>query len=68
MEECKRIIVIGNGAAGLNAVKSIRNSDKETPILMISKEEYRTYYRPQLSSLIVKDMQEKRFYRCFAVT
>ncbi|MGM9975046.1 MAG: NAD(P)/FAD-dependent oxidoreductase [Clostridiaceae bacterium] len=62
MEECKRIIVIGNGAAGLNAVKSIRNSDKETPILMISKEEYRTYYRPQLSSLIVKDMQEKRFY------
>lgn len=62
MEECKRIIVIGNGAAGLNAVKSIRNSDKETPILMISKEEHRTYYRPQLSSLIVKDMQEKRFY------
>ena len=62
MEDCKRIIVIGNGAAGLNAVKSIRNSDKETPILIISKEEYRTYYRPQLSSLIVKDMQKKRFY------
>ena len=62
MEECKKIIVIGNGAAGLNAVKAIRNSDNEVPILMISKEEYRTYYRPQLSSLIVKEMQEKRFY------
>ena len=62
MEEFKRIVIIGNGAAGLNAVKAIRNTDKETPILMISKEEYRTYYRPQLSSLIVKDMQEKRFY------
>ncbi len=42
-------VIVGNGAAGLNAAKAIRERDKTGSIVMISNEPYRTYNRPMLT-------------------
>ncbi len=45
--------IIGNGAAGLNAAKAIRERDKTGSIYMISNEEYPAYNRPMLTKSLV---------------
>ena len=62
MNEKAKIIIIGNGAAGYNASKAIREKDKDCAVTLISKEEVRSYYRPKLSTLIGKEIPENRFY------
>lgn len=53
MEKYK-YLVIGNGIAGLTAVKEIRKNDKEGSIAIISKEPYYTYFRVKLTELLCK--------------
>jgi NAD(P)H-nitrite reductase large subunit len=44
-----RHIIIGNSYAGINAVESIREIDKDGEIIMISEEPYRAYARPLIA-------------------
>lgn len=55
-------VIVGNGIAGLSAVKEIRKQDKESSILMLSKEDHPTYYRIRLSHYISKDFQAEELY------
>ena len=45
--------IIGNGAAGLNAAKAIRERDKTGSVYMISNEPYGAYNRPMLTKSLV---------------
>ncbi len=49
-------VIIGNGAAGLNAAKAIRERDKTGSVIMISNEPYSTYNRPMLTKSIMADL------------
>lgn len=42
-------VIIGNGTAGLNAAKAIRERDNTGSIVMVSDEPYSTYNRPMLT-------------------
>lgn len=53
-------VIIGNGAAGLNAAKAIRERDKTGSIVMISNEPYSTYNRPMLTKSIMADLDENQ--------
>lgn len=46
-------VIVGNGAAGLNAAKAIRERDKTGSVIMISNEAYSTYNRPMLTKSIM---------------
>lgn len=50
-------LTIGNGIAGLSAAKEIRNKDSNGSILMISKENYSTYYRMRLTEALGNNMK-----------
>lgn len=54
MEKYK-YLVVGNGIAGLSAVKEIRKQDQEGSIAIISRESYYTYFRVKLTELLCKD-------------
>ena len=45
-------MILGNGTAGLNAAKAVRERDKTSSILMISEEKYPTYNRPMLTKAL----------------
>ena len=45
-------VILGNGTAGLNAAKAVRERDKTSSILMISEEKYPTYNRPMLTKAL----------------
>lgn len=49
-------VIIGNGAAGLNAAKAIRERDKTGSIVMISNEPYSTYNRPMLTKSLMANL------------
>ena len=44
----EKFVVIGNGIAGLNAAKEIRNRNKTASITMVTNEPYMSYNRPML--------------------
>ena len=46
-------VILGNGAAGFNAAKAIRERDKTGAVIMISNEPYAAYNRPMLTKSIV---------------
>ncbi len=48
----KRIIIIGNGAAGMDAARTIRENSASTEILMFSEEPHAFYSRIHLSTFI----------------
>ncbi len=53
-------VIIGNGTAGLNAAKAIRERDKTGSVLMISNEPYATYNRPMLTKSIMADLDPEQ--------
>lgn len=58
----KSIVIIGNGAAGYYAAKTIREQSRNAHITMISSEEYLSYYRPQVSTyLSMKRLENSMF-------
>lgn len=46
-------VILGNGAAGFNAAKAIRERDKTGTVVMISNEPYSSYNRPMLTKALV---------------
>lgn len=57
-----KIIIIGNGAAGISAAEEIRNNNKEVEVTIITDESTVAYYRPMLSEYISEEEVPKRFY------
>jgi len=51
-----RYVVVGNSAGGIAAVRTIRKSDRDGSILLVSEEPYVAYSRP----LIAKRVSERR--------
>lgn len=58
----EKYVIIGNGAAGYYSADAIRKRNPDAEIQIISGEKALTYYRPQLSDLLIEDINEKRFY------
>lgn len=56
----ENFVVIGNGTAGFNAAKGIRNRNKTCNITMITKEPYISYNRPMLTKTLLADVSAKQ--------
>ncbi len=54
-----KYLIIGNGIAGLSAAKEIRKNDKTGSIIMVSSEEYLTYYRLKLTKSLGEDISSE---------
>lgn len=54
-EEHSPIVIIGTGLAGYGLAKEIRKHDDETPIIMITSDDGRSYSKPMLSTGYTKD-------------
>ncbi len=50
-------LILGNGAAGFNAAKAIRERDKTGSIVIVSNEPYAAYNRPMLTKAIVSGLE-----------
>jgi NAD(P)H-nitrite reductase large subunit len=60
----KQFIIIGNSAAGIAAVESIRQKDRESKVIVISDEDYPSYCRCLISYYLAQDVKEdKILYR-----
>ncbi len=55
-------VVIGNSAAGVNAIEAIRKADEKGRIVNIADEPYLPYSRPLLSYLVAGKVDEERIY------
>ncbi len=53
-------VIIGNGVAGFNAAKAIRERDKTGTVIMISDEPYAAYNRPMLTKSIVAGLSAEQ--------
>lgn len=53
-------VILGNGAAGFNAAKAIRERDKTGSIVMISNEDVPAYNRPMLTKSLVAGLSAER--------
>lgn len=49
------IVVIGSGLAGFNTVKEFRKLDKETPLVVLTSDDGRSYSKPMLSTGFTKE-------------
>lgn len=58
----KKIIIIGNGAAGNAALEEILKSQESHHVTVISSEPTPAYYRPMLSEYLSEAKLPKRFY------
>jgi nitrite reductase (NADH) large subunit len=56
----KRVIIIGNGAAGIEAARTIRENDQEVEIIIFSKEKHHFYSRIHLSTFIGDDTPKEK--------
>lgn len=55
----KKYVIVGNGIASLSAAKEIRKIDKDGSILIVTSEQYLTYYRVKLSHYISKTFEDE---------
>ncbi|MDW7670377.1 MAG: FAD-dependent oxidoreductase [Bacillota bacterium] len=60
MNQQVKYVIIGNGIAGLTAAKAIRNIDKRGSLMMITSEDFLTYYRLKLSHLLGSHVDEHK--------
>lgn len=56
----EKIVIIGNGIAAISAIKSIRESDKESEIHLIGKEKFYPYNRVRLSKGLLSGLEEDK--------
>jgi len=56
----EKFVVIGNGIAGLNAAKEIRNRNKTASIIMVTNEPYMSYNRPMLTKTLLAGVTAKQ--------
>jgi NAD(P)H-nitrite reductase large subunit len=60
----KRIVIIGNSAAGIAAAETIREQDKESKITIVSCEPFVAYERPKILNFLAGRIKERElFYR-----
>ncbi|MBC7320706.1 NAD(P)/FAD-dependent oxidoreductase [bacterium] len=61
----KRIVIIGNGVAGINVASNLRKLDKDIEIEVFTDESYHYYPRPRLIDLLADKvtLEEMPFYR-----
>lgn len=53
-------VILGNGTAGLNAAKAIRERDKTGAVILISDEPCRSYNRPMLTKTMLADLSAEQ--------
>lgn len=53
-------VILGNGAAGFNAAKAIRERDRTGAVVLISNEPYPSYNRPMLTKSIVAGLSAEQ--------
>lgn len=58
----KKIVIIGNSAAGISAAEAIREKDKSSQVAIVSKEPFLAYHRPNLLSLLEGKVKERDLY------
>lgn len=49
------VVIVGTGLAGYGLAKEFRKHDSDTPLLLISSDDGRSYYKPMLSTGYTKD-------------
>lgn len=54
----EKIVIVGNGIAGITAIKSIRKADKESEIHLFGKEKFYPYNRVRLSKGLLSSLEE----------
>lgn len=60
----KQFVIIGNSAAGIAAAEAIRKTDKQSPVTIISDEDYLSYCRCLISYYLAGQVKEdKILYR-----
>lgn len=52
----EKILIIGASGAGMSAAEEVRRRNKESEITIVSKEDIKGYYRPQLSKMLSHDI------------
>ncbi len=59
-----KVVIVGGGAAGVYAAKTIREGSKDAEITIIEGEEYLPYYRPMVSTFLSdnKIVEHDNFY------
>ena len=57
-----RIVIVGNGIAGLSAAEEIRKRNDQVEIHMITQEKYYTYFRTQLSRFLATEFKVEDIY------
>ncbi len=60
----KRIVIIGNSAAGVAAAEALRQRDKEIRISIVSKEPFLAYERPKILDFLEGKLKERQLYYC----
>ena len=53
-------VILGNGAAGLNAAEAIRERNQTASVLMISDEDWDTYNRPMLTKTMMAGLDGRQ--------
>lgn len=53
-------VILGNGTAGLNAARAIRERDKTGAVILISDEPCRSYNRPMLTKTMLADLSAEQ--------
>lgn len=56
----KKMVIIGNGIAAINAIKSIREFDQESEIHLIGEEKFYPYNRIRLSKGLLSTIEEDK--------
>lgn len=51
----EKIVIIGASGAGMGAAVEIRKQNKKCEVIIVSKEDVKGYYRPQLSKMLSND-------------
>jgi NAD(P)H-nitrite reductase large subunit len=60
----KKVIILGNSAAGIETAEALRQADKESSIAIVTYEPFVAYQRPKLLDLLEGKLKEKDlFYR-----
>ncbi|WP_278279599.1 FAD-dependent oxidoreductase [Clostridium sp. DMHC 10] len=55
-----RIIIVGAGVAAVNAIKAIREYDKESEIILIGDEKFYPYSRIKLTKSMLENLEEDK--------
>ncbi|MBI5360589.1 MAG: NAD(P)/FAD-dependent oxidoreductase [Planctomycetes bacterium] len=55
-------VIIGNGTAAIAAIESIRKTDKQNPITLISRENAHCYSKPMIAHLTADEIESDAIY------